>query len=622
MVDPAKATIRNRLASVRDELRREHAHALLVPSSDPHLSEYLPARWKGREWLSGFIGSMGTLVVALDAAAVFADTRYWEIGETALGGTGIDLVKIVRAPEPAYREWLMAQLTTADTVMVDAASMGIGNARALRDQLAGAGMNLRTDLDLLDRVWVDRPPVPIGPIYAHLPPYCVRKRSDNLAHVRAAMRDAGATHHFISSLDDIAWMTNLRGDDIPFNPMFLSHFLIDHDTATLFVTPGKLNATIEDDLASDGITCADYGQMAATLATLPTDCCVLLDPDRVTLGVVEALPASVTIVEAINPSTIAKSIKLPAEVDGFRQTAIEEGAAMCRFYAAFEKTRAAGQRWTEDMVHIGLTAERARGATFVSPSFETCTAFNANGPLLHYCPVPGQAAVIKGDGLLLVDTGGQYLGGTTDTARVWAIGTPTEAMRQDVTTTLKALIAISNARFPVGTSAPALDALARAPGWAQGTVYRHGTGHGVGHFLSCHEAPFYFNGPAHPWTVLKPGAVLAVEPGVYRAGQWGARFENEIVTVDAGTSDQGEFLAFETLTLCPIDTRCLLPDQLDPSELAWLNEYHSTVRERLLPHVDGDAHAWLIERTARIAGLNHPAQRATPPSQIDKLQPA
>jgi Xaa-Pro aminopeptidase len=333
------------------------------------------------------------------------------------------------------------------------------------------------------------------------------------------------------------------------------------------------------------------------LAGLAADSAVWLDPERVTLLIADSLPATARLIEAINPSTIAKSIKLPAEIEYYRQTAVAEGAAMCRFYAGFGKAHASGERWTEDMFHDRLIAERAVAQSFVSAAFETSAAFNANGPLLHYCPVAGEAAAIDGDGLLLIDTGGQYLGGTTDTCRVWAIGEPNLAMREDVTTALRGLIAISSAKFPVGTSAGALDALARGPSWARGLDYRHGTGHGVGYFLGCHEAPFYFGGPVHPWTALQPGAILAVEPGVYRAGKWGARLENEVLVIAAEANEHGDFLEFETLTLCPIDVRCIVPELLNAEERAWLNGYHRTVRDRVLSHLDGDAKSWLIART-------------------------
>jgi Xaa-Pro aminopeptidase len=408
---------------------------------------------------------------------------------------------------------------------------------------------------------------------------------------------AGASHHFVSSLDDIAWLTNLRGADIEFNPFFVAHALLAHDRVELFVTREKVTADIESALLADGVVVRDYESAFAALGALPAGSRVMLDPARVALRARETVPDQVAVIAASNPSTLIKAQKTAFEIARFRETMIEEGAAFCRFYARFEQSMAAGRVWSEYEIHEGIAVERARSPLFVAPSFPTTAAFNENGALPHYSPRPDSQQQIRGNGLLLVDCGGHYLTGTTDVTRVWPVAEVSDAMRRDATLALKGLIALSRASFPRGTPAPALDAIARAPIWAAGIDYRHGTGHGIGYFLGVHEGPHYLGGPISSHSSLEPGVVLTIEPGVYRLGQWGVRIENVLVIETRADNGFGEFLGFETLTLCPIDTRCLLPQLLEPAERAWLDAYHATVRERLAPRVDGQALDWLLERT-------------------------
>jgi Xaa-Pro aminopeptidase len=600
-MDTRTAPTRLRLERVREVLQRSGCAALLVPSSDPHLSEYLPPRWQGREWLSGFTGSMGTLAVTPDAAALFADSRYWVQAEAELAGSGIELQKVEPGQQTPHADWLAAQLPRGAVVAVDGAVLGLAAAHKLREVLGAAGITLRTDADLLDAVWPDRPGLPQAAVYEHLPPHAAVPRADKLAALRQALRERGATHHFVSTLDDIAWLTNLRGADVAYNPVFLAHLLVGTDTATLYVGAGKVDPALAARLAADGIALAPYEDAADALAALPAGATLWLDPKRVTLAFRERVPEGVRLVEAINPSTLAKSRKTAAEADCVRATMALDGAAMCRFYARFEAALARGERLTELDVDAWLTAERARQAGFVGPSFPTIAGFGANGALPHYRATAAAHATIAGDSLLLIDSGGQYLGGTTDITRVWPVGTPSAAMRRDYTLVFKGLRALSVARFPRALPGPALDALARAPLWAAGIDYGHGTGHGVGYFLNVHEGPQSISRAVpEPSMGMEPGMITSVEPGVYRPGRWGVRIENLVLAVPAQLSaaeEFGEFLEFETLTLCPIDTRCLDRSLLDAGEIAWLDRYHATVRERLAPLLAGDALAWLEART-------------------------
>ena len=602
-MDTRTSPIRLRLTQLREVLAHEKVHALLVPSADPHLSEYLPGRWQGREWLSGFTGSMGTLVVTVTEAALFADSRYWEQAEAELAGTGIDLVKIATGTATTFIDWLAGRVPAGETVAVDGQVLGLGLGGQLQRALGAAGVVLRTDLDLLDAIWPDRPALPAQPVYEHLPPMAAQSRADKLASVRDGMARAGATHHFVSTVDDIAWITNLRGSDVTYNPVFLAHLLVEPAGATLFVGDGKIDAALAATLAADGVRLAPYAGAAAALARLGGGDTLLIDPRRVTWGLREKVGTGAAVVEAINPSTLLKSRKTAAEAAFVREAMAEDGAAMCEFYAWFEG--ALGQeRITELTIDEKLSAARARRAGFVGLSFSTIAGFNANGAMPHYRATAESHAVIEGDGLLLIDSGGQYLGGTTDITRVWPIGTLNAAMKRDYTLVLKGMMNLSRARFPRSTPSPFLDSLARAPLWAEGIDFGHGTGHGVGYFLNVHEGPQSISRTApDAHMAMEAGMITSIEPGIYRTGHWGVRIENLVLNVPAATPEGerfGEFLEFETLTLCPIDTRCIEMNLMRADEIAWLNAYHARVRETLAPRVSGDALAWLTLRTAPV----------------------
>ena len=604
-----QATIAQRIEKLRTAMIDQGLHACLVPSSDPHLSEYLPERWQGRQWLSGFSGSMGTLVVTRKQAAIFADSRYWSQAEKELDGTGIALVKIPTGAATHFIEWIAGQLQSGESLAVDGQVLSLALAQMLGAAMQRAGINLRSDVDLVQAAWADRPGLPSAAVYEHLPPQAAVSRADKLALVRTQFKLAGASHHFISTVDDVAWLLNLRGADVEYNPVFLAHLLLDAEQATLFVGAGKVPAALQARLAADGVQLADYAQAPRALLTMPANASLLLDPKRVTLGLREAVAAGVRVIEAINPSTLAKSRKTAAEAAFVREAMAQDGAAMCEFYAWFEAAQARGERLTELSVDEQLSAARARRPGFVGLSFPTIAGFNANGAMPHYRATAESHAEISGNGLLLIDSGGQYLGGTTDITRVWPIGQVTAAQKRDYTLVLKGTLALSNACFPRGTLSPMLDALARAPLWAHGIDYGHGTGHGVGYFMNVHEGPQSISKTIPDANMaMEPGMITSVEPGLYRPGQWGVRIENLVLNVAMTTpeaiAEQGQFgemLAFETLTLCPIDTRCIDASLLRSDEMAWLNRYHQEVRSRLSPLVSGAALDWLLLRTEALA---------------------
>ncbi|WLH33939.1 aminopeptidase P family protein [Pseudomonas sp. FP2196] len=595
-----EGSVPQRLAHTRELMRREGIHALLVPSADPHLSEYLPGYWQGRQWLSGFHGSVGTLIVTHDFAGVWADSRYWEQATKELNGSGIELVKL-QPGQPSPLDWLAEQTPEGGVVAVDGAVMAVASARTLGSKLEARGARLRTDIDLLAEVWGDRPTLPNAPIYQHLPPQATVSRGEKLAKLRETLQERGADWHFIATLDDIAWLFNLRGGDVSFNPVFVSFALINQQQATLFVALSKIDAQLRAILEHDGVTLRDYSEVSDALRAVPSGASLLVDPARVTSGLLDNLDSGVKLVEGLNPTTLAKSQKSEADAAHIRKAMEQDGAALCEFFAWLESAWGR-ERITELTIDEKLTAARERRPDYVSLSFNTIAAFNANGAMPHYHATEEEHAVIEGDGLLLIDSGGQYLGGTTDITRMVPVGTPTEEQKRDCTRVLKGVIALSRAQFPKGILSPLLDAIARAPIWAESVDYGHGTGHGVGYFLNVHEGPqviAYQAAPA-PQTAMQPGMITSIEPGTYRPGRWGVRIENLAMNQVAESSEFGEFLKFETLTLCPIDTRCLLPALLTQDEKQWFNAYHAQVRERLSPLLDGAALEWLNTRTAAI----------------------
>jgi Xaa-Pro aminopeptidase len=593
-------SVPQRLAQTRELMSREGIHALLVPSADPHLSEYLPGYWQGRQWLSGFHGSVGTLIVTPDFAGVWADSRYWEQATKELEGSGIELVKL-QPGQPGPLDWLAEQTPEGGVVAVDGAVMAVASARTLGGKLEGRGARLRTDIDLLSEVWSDRPTLPDEPIYQHLPPQATVSRTEKLGKLREVMKGRKADWHFIATLDDIAWLFNLRGGDVSFNPVFVSFALIGQKQATLFVALSKVSAELRAILEQSGVTLRDYNEVADALHAVPAGTSLLIDPARVTAGLLDSLDSGVKLVEGLNPTTLAKSQKSLADAEHIRQAMEQDGAALCEFFAWLESAWGR-ERITELTIDEHLTAARMRRPGYVSLSFNTIAAFNANGAMPHYHATEEEHAVIEGDGLLLIDSGGQYLGGTTDITRMVPVGTPTEEQKRDCTRVLKGVIALSRAQFPKGILSPLLDAIARAPIWAESVDYGHGTGHGVGYFLNVHEGPqvIAYQAAAAPHTAMQPGMITSIEPGTYRPGRWGVRIENLVLNREAGKSEFGEFLKFETLTLCPIDTRCLVPVLLTEDEKLWFNGYHAEVRERLAPLLDGAALEWLNTRTAAI----------------------
>ncbi|RDI98292.1 aminopeptidase P family protein [Dyella solisilvae] len=591
----------SKISSLRQAMRQHGVTACLIPSADPHLSEYLPGHWEARAWISGFTGSAGTLVVTQDHAGLWTDSRYFAQAAQQLAGSGIELMKQRVAHAPEHIQWLREHLQTGQTLAVAGDSLALATARQLERMLEAPGAALRTDLDLPGQIWTDRPAPPTAPVVEHPLHYAIQPRSDKLGRLRTAMRKQDATHHLLSSLDDIAWLTNLRGSDVECNPVFLAHLLVQAEGhATLFVGRGKLNDALVAALAADGVRIADYTTVTDALSELRSPDRLLLDASRVVVSVAAAIPAGVRVIEATNPSTLFKARKSAAELDHIREAMRRDGAALVRAFRRLEERVTAGMRQTELDVDSLLREERSAQPNFVGESFSTIAGYQANGALPHYRATPEAHSALKAQGLLLVDSGGQYLGGTTDITRVLALGETTTEQRRDATLVMKGMIALSRARFPKGASGPQLDALARAPLWASGMDYGHGTGHGVGYFLNVHEGPHGIRPPVSgaALVALEPGMITSIEPGLYKPGRHGIRHENLAAVIEADRSEFGEFYAFETLTLCPFDRRALEPGLLNPEERAWLDDYHATVRAALAPLLEDADLAWLERHCA------------------------
>ncbi|WP_040976382.1 aminopeptidase P family protein [Necropsobacter massiliensis] len=589
------------LARLRQAMQQHQLDGWIAPSADPHLSEYLPEHWQTRRWLSGFTGSVGTLAVTATQASLWVDSRYWEQAAEQLNGSGISLGKL--GTGQTHIDWLINNLPTGATVGAAADGLSLSAQRQLERAFAAKSIQLCSASDIVADIWSQRPPLPAAPIYPHAGEFVVQSATQKLAKIRRAMQEKGANAHLISSLDDIAWLTNLRGSDVPYNPVFLAHLLIENDSATVFVEPSKLNAQCSALLDEAGIRVADYHAVTDRMAALQGG--LLLDPNKVAISTLAKLPAQVTLIEAINPSTYLKAMKSAQEIAFIRQAMVEDGVALAGFFAELEQLIAENKAFTELDISEMLIKHRSHRPHYISPSFNTIAGFNANAALPHYSATAEHFSRIEGNGVLLIDSGAQYHTGTTDITRVIAIRNASDAQKRDFTYVLKAHIALAQAIFPEGILSPMLDAICRQPLWQAQREYGHGTGHGIGYVLNVHEGPqvISYHAAPQPQHAMRAGMLTSNEPGLYRPQRWGIRIENLVVNQPVEQPQEhefGTFLCFETVTLCPIDTRLIDKSLLNQNEIDWLNNYHRTVRDKLAPHCEGRAKEWLLDNTAAI----------------------
>lgn len=598
------STPNQKLEQLRELMRFHHIVAYIIPSADPHLSEYLPEHWQSREWLSGFTGSVGTLVVTEEEAGLWVDARYWAQAEKELQDTSINLKKLTSEPESHYIPWLTHKLNANQIVAIDGRVLSLTQYEHLSKGLKAHDIALHTIKDLIEPIWKDRPTLPKNPIYAMQEGINALSLRDKISEICRNLNERGIDGHFISSLDDIAWLLNCRGQDVAYNPVFLAHLYIANDrTTTLFIDAEKIPADVQEIFEQERITIRNYEDSARFLAQLETSS-ILIDPNKITIYHTHAISNKITIIHETNPSTLLKACKAASEIEQIKQAMLKDGVALSHFFHWLEQALKNNDAINELTIDEKITHFRAQQEGFTGLSFPTIAGFNENGALPHYKATPESFSQIKGDGLLLIDSGAQYNNGTTDITRVVPIGTASPEQCRDYTLVLKSHIALTTAIFPEGIAAPLLDSIARQPLWQHQLDYRHGTGHGVGFALNVHEGPqsISYNAPINSHTAMREGMVTSIEPGLYREGQWGIRIENLVANtlVESEDTSYGTFLKFDTLTLCPIDTRCIEPSLLTSNERDWLNQYHQQVRETLSEYLDGDVKAWLIQRTEAI----------------------
>ena len=587
-------TYLEKLTALRRLMEEAHIDAYIIPSSDPHISEYLPERYKCIAWASGFTGSAGTLAITQSFAGLWTDTRYFVQAAEQLAGSGYELVKSKVQHAPEYADWLAEVLPAGAVVAFDGGLMSAALAAGVRQPLADARIEVKADVDLLGPLWHDRPALPSNPAFLLTEDITGESTVSKLSRLRVEMARNHADAHLISSLDDVAWLLNIRGSDVVCNPVVLAYVLVTADTATLFIDEAKLTVQERSQLQAAGVDVAAYTAVDDYLARF-SEKTFLVDPRRTCSRIYNLMPV---VKEVINPTTHFKSIKNCVEIDHFRETMIKDGVALTRFFKWLEETVGV-QTVTELSLSARLREFRAEQDGFVGESFDTIAGYREHGALPHYKATEASNSELQPDGLLLVDSGGQYRTGTTDITRVVTLGNPTAEERTDYTLVLKGMIEGSTAVFPEGTRGYQIDAFTRKPLWDSLRNYGHGTGHGVGFFLNVHEGPHTFNGAAVDIPVAQ-GTVTSIEPGLYREGEYGIRIENLVLGVNHADTRFGAFMTFETLTLCYIDTRLVDKSLLESKHVTWLNDYHAMVYDRLSPYLNQQDQQWLAKKTAAI----------------------
>ena len=591
-----KTEISERIARLREELRREHLSAFIFPTSDPHNSEYTAEHWKGREWISGFNGSAGTAVVTLDKAALWTDSRYFIAAEEQLRDTEFQLMKLKVEGTPSIAEWLGRELKDAADKAVGIDGM-VNSTNSIKELISDlrtqGGITLRTNFDPLERIWLDRPAIPENPVVIHPLEYAGEPTREKLARIRKALREKHADGMLMAALDDIAWTLNLRGSDVHCSPVFVSYLLISTTEVTLYINKVKLTPEVISYLQDEGVGVKAYDQVKQGVKDY-FEYNILMDGNEVNYTLYKTVERE--IVDASSPVPLMKAVKNEREIAGFRSAMLKDGIAMVKFLKWLKPAVEAGGQ-TEMSVERKLTALKAEQPLFRGLSFDTIVGYEEHGAIVHYEAIPETDTTLYPKGLLLIDSGTQYQDGTTDVTRTIALGPLTEEQKRVYTLVLKGHIDLQLLHFPDGASGTQLDAIARRPLWQAGMNFLHGTGHGVGCYLNCHEGPHQIRMEWIP-ARLQAGMTVTDEPGVYLGGRFGVRIENTLLVVPAEETECGRFLGFETLTLCPIETSPIIKELMTPEEIQWLNDYHSMVYGRLSPYLNEDEKAWLRKATA------------------------
>lgn len=589
---------RERLEALRDEMRRVNVDAVIIPGTDPHQSEYVSDHWKFREWLTGFDGTNGTAVVTLEKACLWTDSRYFLQAERQLQDSGFVMMRENMGNDPDLRQWLAQELAQVEDpiVALDGRMHSVMEVNRLEHWCGDNGFQLATDFRPSDKLWTDRPARPSAPAFVHDVKYAGEDVESKIARLLQLLDNVDADAMLITALDDLAWLYNLRGGDIAYTPVAIAFGYVSHKERNIFIDAGKVTDEVKQHLRQYDIHVRDYDEVEHFLSRRSEHETVLIDPDRVSDTLAAALMCQK--VYARSPIADLKAIKNEVQIEGFRHAMERDGAALVRLF-----------RWVEANADKGITEmdvarkgieERSKSDMYTDESFAMIAGYGEHGAIVHYEPTDATAATLQPQGILLVDTGGQYLDGTTDITRTVTLGNPTEQQKHDFTLVLKGHLALQRARFPEGTCGVQLDVLARLPLWQEAKTYGHGTGHGVGHFLGCHEGPQSIRTDLNP-VVLRPGMITSNEPGLYLAGQYGIRTENLVLTVRGPeTDDFGNFLQFEPLTLFPYDVRLIDRSMLIQEEIDQINAYHQMVCTRLTPLLCDDEAQWLAQRCAPI----------------------
>ena len=587
-------SVKQKLDRLRNAMKENGIDAYIVPGTDPHAGEYIADHWKEREWISGFDGSVGTAAITLDKAGMWIDSRYYLQADEQLKGSGFDAMKTGMPETPDIIRWIISQMKRGNRVGVNPQMFPVNTYIAMRNELAASGLEL-VPVDFISNIWLDRPEIPQKKCFVYPVEYAGKSCSEKLSLLRNEMRKFDAHVFVISALDEIAWLFNLRGNDVDYNPVVIAYALIKVDSAVLYLSDEKLTDETRRYFNEENVEIKDYFQINDDLTNLPVSLKVLVDGARLNQSLFEAIPADCTKINLLSPVYRLKSIKNEVELTGVRNAMVRDGVALARFFIWLEKNVDSG-KLTEVSIAEKLYAFRAEQKNFFGESFGTIAGYAAHGAIVHYKADEKSDAVIKAENLLLLDSGAQYLDGTTDITRTISLGTPTLKQKTDFTLVLKGHIGIATAVFPYGTRGSQLDILARKAMWDKYMNYGHGTGHGVGFFLNVHEGPQNIRMDENP-TVLQPGMLLSNEPGLYRTGEYGIRTENLIHVTEAEKSDFGQFLGFETLTFFPIDVSLIDEKLMTKDEIDWLNAYHQKVFDKLSPYLTKEECSWLKGKT-------------------------
>lgn len=583
-------TIKERIRALRTWMKQTGIDAFIIPSTDPHLSEYVAPHWQSREWISGFTGSAGTVVVTGNEAGLWTDSRYFLQAARQIEGTGIDLYKEMLPETPSIPAFLSERLEKGQTAGIDGRVFATDAARLLREELAVKGIGLKCAPDPMEQIWNGRPEMPQAPAFIYDTKYAGRTCTEKLEAIRAEMKKAEADSLLLSALDEIAWTLNLRGSDVHCNPVVVSYLLIGRNEAHYFINSRKVTPEVAAHLHEAGVSLHTYQEIESYLAQLPAGS-LMLEPGKTNYAVRSAIPQSCRVIEAPSPVALLKAVRNEQETAGLRQAMRRDGVALVKFLKWLEEAVPQGTE-TEISVDRKLHELRAAQPLYMGESFDTIAGYGAHAAIVHYEATPETDIPLEPRGFLLLDSGAQYLDGTTDITRTIALGPLTDEEKTDYTLILKGHIDLAMAVFPEGTRGAQLDVLARMPIWQHRMNFLHGTGHGVGHFLNVHEGPQSIRMNENP-VALRAGMVTSNEPGVYKAGSHGIRTENLVLTVPAGEGLFGRYLKFETVTLCPICTRGIVRSLLTPAETDWLNQYHRKVYEQLSPGLNEDERLWL-----------------------------